>query len=189
MQERLQVELSSETESESEDENTRQKDRDYQEDEEEAGTESDNPAFEIPLNTLIDCLNIFGTAGPATGNIAATSSGLGASGRGRGGGKDRGGGANGDRPRGWRRDGEDSDNNNEGEGNDGNERGLDAYFGSASDKKGTTSMRLSYMGDGYPLTLIMYISHTFVIWAFTDSIKRGRCLWSYDNLRNNYIRP
>ncbi len=32
------------------------------------GQELDNVAFEIPLNTVIDCLNIFGTAGPAPSN-------------------------------------------------------------------------------------------------------------------------
>ena len=93
-----------------------------------------NVAFEIPLNTFIECLNIFGTAGPSSGAVSA-------SGVGRG--------------HGWRRANE---NNDDLEIDDGGGRrgGLDAYFAAAAGgQEKRTSMRMSYFGPGYPLTLIM----------------------------------
>ena len=116
--------------------------------------EVDNAAFEIPLNILIDCLNIFGTAGPAT-----SSSG--------------GGTANYKR---WRQvDEDDSDETRDDGDNGGRGRGggrggrrggggggrvgaggtIETYFGSGTDK--ATSMRMSYAGAGYPLTLLMCV--------------------------------
>ncbi|KAK7035810.1 cell cycle checkpoint protein RAD1 [Favolaschia claudopus] len=103
------------------------------------GDEDDNSAFEIPLNTLIECLNIFGTAG---------SSGSGA-----------GAGNATSKYKKWKRPGEDS----EPEGDDDDRgwrssnggsgaRGIDQYFGNT--EKGT-GMRMSYAGSGFPLTLLI----------------------------------
>ena len=103
--------------------------------------EPDNAAFEIPLNTLIECLNIFGTAGtmnPTTSGFSGGAS------------------SNNKQTKKWRRTGEgDSD----GEGRLGG-RGLEAYFGPGVGEK-RTGMRLSYPGAGYPLTLIMYVCCAF----------------------------
>ena len=103
--------------------------------------ELDNAAFEIPLNTLIECLNIFGTAGPI--NVMSAISG-----------SSGGGGApsNSKQAKKWRRAG---DGDSDGEGRVGG-RGLEAYFGPSAGEK-RTGMRLSYLGAGYPLTLIMYV--------------------------------
>ncbi|EDR10882.1 uncharacterized protein LACBIDRAFT_315835 [Laccaria bicolor S238N-H82] len=117
--------------------------------------EADNAAFEIPLNILIDCLNIFGTAGPATSSSSGGGTGNykrwrqvdedgsddtrddgdnGGRGRGGGGGGRRGGGGGG-----------------------GGSRGaggtIETYLGGGTDK--ATSMRMSYAGAGYPLTLLI----------------------------------
>ena len=102
-----------------------------------AQTEEDNAAFEIPLNTLIECLNIFGTAG-AINTMAAISGSSGAGGAS----------SNSKQAKKWRRAG---DGNSDGEGR----VGLEAYFGPSAGEK-RTGMRLSYPGAGYPLTLIMY---------------------------------
>ena len=104
--------------------------------------ELDNAAFEIPLNTLIECLNIFGTAGPM--NAMATNSGTSG-----GGGTAP---SNNKQAKKWRRVG---DGDSDGEGRAGG-RGLEAYFGPGAGEK-RTGMRLSYPGAGYPLTLIMYV--------------------------------
>ena len=95
-------------------------------------------AFEIPLNTLMDCLNIFGTAGTLPGSStkkkkkdADDDDGGGAFGGGR---KDKGKGradANADNSR------------------------LDQWFAPA---KGTTGLRMLYDGRGYPLTLLVYVN-------------------------------
>jgi cell cycle checkpoint protein len=103
--------------------------------------ELDNAAFEIPLNTLIECLNIFGTAGA----INATASISGSSGNG-------GAPSNSKQAKKWRRVG---DGDSDGEGRVGG-RGLEAYFGPGAGEK-RTGMRLSYAGAGYPLTLIVYV--------------------------------
>ena len=107
----------------------------------EQSEELDNAAFEIPLNTLIECLNIFGTAS-AVNAMAAIS------------GSSGGGGApsNSKQSKKWRRVG---DGDSDGEGRAGG-RGLEAYFGPSAGEK-RTGMRLSYPGAGYPLTLIMYV--------------------------------
>ena len=108
---------------------------------EEQAEELDNAAFEIPLNTLIECLNIFGTASPM--NVMAAISG-----------SSGGGGApsNSKQSKKWRRVG---DGDSDGEGRAGG-RGLEAYFGPSAGEK-RTGMRLSYHGASYPLTLIMYV--------------------------------
>ena len=121
---------------------------------EENKEELDNAAFEIPLNTLIECLNIFGTAGAING-MASTS------------GSSGGGGApsNSKQAKKWRRVG---DGDSDGEGRAGG-RGLEAYFGPNAGEK-RTGMRLSYLGAGYPLTLIMCV-------LLVSSIQ---CLYSSD---------
>ncbi|KAJ7349030.1 Rad1/Rec1/Rad17 [Mycena albidolilacea] len=99
--------------------------------------EEANSAFEIPLNTLIECLNIFGTAGSSgAGTGAATG-----------------------KYKKWKRAGDDSDQEGDednGQGrrsSNGGARGIEHYFGNASDK--ATGMRMSYAGSGFPLTLLI----------------------------------
>lgn len=93
-----------------------------------------NAAFEIPLNTLIECINIFGTAGPASTNNNSAS-----------------------KFKKWKKAGEDSDHDDNDEGGRGrgrgNARGIESYFSGGSDKR--TGMRMTYAGTGYPLTLLM----------------------------------
>ena len=96
--------------------------------------ENEFATFQIHLNVLIECLNIFGTAGPISAPITGN--------------------ANNNFKR-WKRNEEDGGSDHEGVGEgDGRARGrgLAAYF-AGSEK--STSMRMSYAGDGYPLTLMM----------------------------------
>ncbi|TDL27650.1 Rad1-domain-containing protein [Rickenella mellea] len=92
--------------------------------------------LEIPLNILIQCLNIFGSAvGSASTNFSS-------------------------RRKPWKRQGEDSDSDGQGQnygrgrmnGQDTNGR-LDDYF--SADRRKGTSMRMSYAGKGEPLTLFL----------------------------------
>ncbi|KAE9398343.1 Rad1-domain-containing protein [Gymnopus androsaceus JB14] len=95
--------------------------------------------FEIPLNLFLECLNIFGTAGGSASNKSG-------------------------KYKAWKKPGEESDDNesNEAEGDQegrgGNKQAkagagrLEQFF-SGSDRK--TSMRLTYIGPGHPLTLIV----------------------------------
>lgn len=92
-------------------------------------------SFSIHLNTLLECLNIFGTAsGSGTGFVS------------------------GPRPA-WSRQ-EDSDNEQEGvsknrrQGMSANGK-IDSFFPRASGKG--TGMRLSYAGPGYPLVLLLFV--------------------------------
>lgn len=88
----------------------------------------ESSAFEIPLNTLLECLNIFGTAGPLPSIGNSTT-----------------------KERKWRRAEDDDDRDREED-----RRGpIDNYFtsGGKDDKK--TGMRMSFVGAGYPLTLLM----------------------------------
>ncbi|THG96781.1 hypothetical protein EW026_g5123 [Hermanssonia centrifuga] len=105
-------------------------------------------AFEIPLNTLIECLNIFGTAGTSNSNLNPST-----------------------KTRQWRKVGEEEDGDDQDElrgsgasrRRDGRGRGrgrgggasgngrIDQFFGA---EKGT-AMRVSYAGPGYPLTLLI----------------------------------
>lgn len=93
--------------------------------------------FEIPLNTLIECLNIYGTAGMSAAGSNSSH-------------------------RKWRREGDRSDDERYGERRDGRQQArgagnvpasnrIDQYFGGGSDKG--TRARLSYAGSGHPLTL------------------------------------
>ncbi|KAJ2917605.1 hypothetical protein MD484_g2820, partial [Candolleomyces efflorescens] len=96
--------------------------------------ENEFATFQIHLNVLIECLNIFGTAGPISAPITGN--------------------ANNNFKR-WKRNEEDGGSDHEGVGEGdgrGRGRGLAAYF-AGSEK--STSMRMSYAGDGYPLTLMI----------------------------------
>ncbi|KAF8556927.1 Rad1-domain-containing protein [Imleria badia] len=100
----------------------------------------DSTTFEIPLTTLIECLGIFGTA-----NMTSHSSGP--------------------KPKKWRKEGDASDEDRgdaKGKGRAGPSNnpqqptaahGLEHFFGGGNEKR--TSMRLSYVGPGYPLTLLL----------------------------------
>lgn len=98
--------------------------------------EIDNIAFEIPLNTVIECLNIFGSAG-----ISSSAGGS---------------------YKKWKMTEDGSENEGGADENDRDKqrrngtrpaRGIESYFGGGSEKR--TGMRLSYAGPGYPLTLIL----------------------------------
>ncbi|KAA1477107.1 Rad1-domain-containing protein [Dentipellis sp. KUC8613] len=92
--------------------------------------EDKTTVLEIPLATLIDCLNIFGTAGAA------------------------GGGAKHKR---WLRPGDDDDADRDGDGDGAGGRGrgkIDQYFTAAGGEK-STGMRMTYTGEGHPLTLLV----------------------------------
>ena len=92
-------------------------------------------AFEIPLNTLMDCLNVFGTAAQAPGTSSKKKK--------NGDDDSDGGGIGGG---GGRRD--------KGKGRadaDGTNARLDEWFAPG---KGT-GMRMSYAGPGYPLTVLV----------------------------------
>ncbi|KAG6918017.1 hypothetical protein DXG01_016869 [Tephrocybe rancida] len=90
-----------------------------------------NVGFEIPLNTLIECLNIFGTAGAPPANT-------------------------GTKFKKWKKTGDDSDHDDDddrgGRARNG-ARGLDTYLSGGSEKR--TGMRLTYAGPGNPLTLLL----------------------------------
>ncbi|KAG6379216.1 hypothetical protein JVT61DRAFT_11664 [Boletus reticuloceps] len=99
--------------------------------------DSDSTTFEIPLTTFIECLGIFGTA-----NMSSHT--------------------NGPKPKKWRRedevsDGERGDAKGKGRAPSSNRasatHGLEHFFGGGNEKR--TSMRLSYAGPGYPLTLLL----------------------------------
>ncbi|KAG8217235.1 hypothetical protein J3R82DRAFT_5323 [Butyriboletus roseoflavus] len=102
--------------------------------------DSDSTTFEIPLTTLIECLGIFGTASLSSHSGAP-------------------------KPKKWRREddasGEEHRNvRGKGRGAPPNDpqqtnaaRGLEHFFGGGNEKR--TSMRLSYAGPGYPLTLLL----------------------------------
>lgn len=84
--------------------------------------EIENSSFEMPLNTVLDCLNIFGSA--------VSSSGV----RGK---------------KGWKKPNENSDH----ESGDENANRIEPLNPNTSEKH--TGMRLTYMGPGYPLTLLI----------------------------------
>lgn len=103
-----------------------------------------NVAFEIPLNTLIECLNIFGTAG-ALPNFNTYNS---------------------KKERQWRR--VDDDEGGFGEERESRTGPIDNYFSRGKDEK-RTGMRMSFVGDGYPLTLLMWVSCTSSVCSFVSS--------------------
>lgn len=85
-------------------------------------------SFEIPLNTLLECLNIFGTA-----NMSSSSS-------------------TGSKHKRWRRADDASDDERGDEGRRPNVNRIDQHFG-GNEKR--TSMRLTYAGPGHALTLVL----------------------------------
>ncbi|KAK0478044.1 Rad1/Rec1/Rad17 [Armillaria luteobubalina] len=92
--------------------------------------DAENTAFEVPLNTLIECLNIFGTAGGA--NYNASGSG---------------------RYTRWKKVGDNDDGDDLQDDDDGGRGRMQQFFGGSSEKR--TGMRMSYAGAGYPLTLLL----------------------------------
>ncbi|KIJ69664.1 hypothetical protein HYDPIDRAFT_106321 [Hydnomerulius pinastri MD-312] len=93
-------------------------------------------SFEIPLGTLIECLNIFGSA-----NMGGVGGGGGAS-----------------KGKKWRRDDDVIGSDDEHQGRRGNASGngrLETYFGAGGGNEKRTSMRLTYVGSGHPLTLLL----------------------------------
>ncbi|KAF8126491.1 Rad1/Rec1/Rad17 [Boletus edulis] len=90
--------------------------------------DSDSTTFEIPLTTFIECLGIFGTA-----NMSSHT--------------------NGPKPKKWRREDEVSDGERGRCQRKSATHGLEHFFGGGNEKR--TSMRLSYAGPGYPLTLLL----------------------------------
>ncbi|KAG2020730.1 hypothetical protein CC2G_006038 [Coprinopsis cinerea AmutBmut pab1-1] len=107
---------------------TRRQCDEFDEDEED---NDNNAAFQVHLNILIECLNIFGTAGPVAAPITSSATNF----------------------KKWRRDEDEGDDNHEGgRRGGGDNRRLEAYLGGPEKR---TSMRLSYPGNGYPLTLLI----------------------------------
>ncbi|PFH52475.1 hypothetical protein AMATHDRAFT_57101 [Amanita thiersii Skay4041] len=121
---------------------------DDEDDSQSQSTEPDMSAFEVPLSMLLECLNIFGSAGPSSSSSGGTY-------------------------KKWKVPEGESDHDDEGGDdeprNNGNvqnrqkkktghgrpiERGIDAFFGGGGSEK-RTSMRLSYAGSGSPLTLLL----------------------------------
>ncbi|KAL1744267.1 Rad1/Rec1/Rad17, partial [Schizophyllum fasciatum] len=82
-------------------------------------------AVEIPLATLLECLNIFGSAGP-------------------------GGAPSGTAHKKWFRA---EDGSGEEDGGPRGGRGIEHYLGGASEKR--TGLRLSFMGEGHPMVLLL----------------------------------
>lgn len=97
-----------------------------------AEAEDTATALEIPLSTLIECLNIFGTAGASAASAASKA-------------------------KKWHRADDEPELGDAGGGGSGgmsNGRGrIDQFFSAGGEKK--TGMRMSYEGPGYPLTLLV----------------------------------
>ncbi|KAI5825395.1 Rad1-domain-containing protein [Schizophyllum commune Tattone D] len=86
-------------------------------------------AFEVPLSTVLECLNIFGSAGPGAASSSAAH-------------------------KKWRR----AEDEEEGEDGDGAGRrrggkGIEHYIGASGDNR--TGMRLSFLGEGHPMVLLL----------------------------------
>lgn len=133
--------------------------------------EEPGSTFEIPLNIFLECLNIFGTAGGSASSKPG-------------------------RFKAWKKPGDDSDGNEseaeldqEREGNKKGKSGagrLEQFFG-GSDRK--TSMRLTYIGPGHPLTLIVWVEIHLRLMTFSLSLRQcRRCRWSHYNLRDSHFR-
>lgn len=87
--------------------------------------------FEIPLNTLLECLNIFGTATAAPTNLSSGSK--------------------------VKKEKRLNNQGSDEEGAEGRRGALDNFFAAAGGQDKKTGMRMSYNGAGYPLTLIMSV--------------------------------
>jgi len=126
--------------------------------------EFQNAALEIPLNTVIECLNIFGSAGSLGSSEPSTK------------GKK------------WKKGDDDSDREGGG-GEDMNARGLGNYLGIGGGSEKRTGMRLTYSGPGAGLKLIM-CAHLFHIGKVEKKLitpQRGRRVGSNDNLRDRHL--
>jgi cell cycle checkpoint protein len=127
------------------------------EDKDEDKDEEPSVAFEIPLNTLIDCLNIFGTAGSFSTSSASSSSN-----------KKR-----------WRR-ADDDDDGGFGEEREARRGPIDNYFSGGKDEK-RTGMRMSFAGAGYPLILLMWVPSSPVHPFVFRFMILPRCLFPRDS--------
>lgn len=104
--------------------------------------------FTISLDTLLECLNIFGTGSSFLSQASMENQ----------------------KRKKWKHDSDDSD---DGRGNHGKGRGrrgggppkgnttIDQFFWSSNEKK--TGMRMTYAGSGHPLTLILYANFASIV--------------------------
>ena len=99
----------------------------HKDDEDHVDGDGQTTLFQIHLNILIECLNIFGTAGPMAAPLGAANN-----------------------FKKWKRDGDEEEADREGGEREREGVGRREVVG----EKGT-SMRMSYAGEGYPLTLLM----------------------------------
>ncbi|KAH8834046.1 Rad1/Rec1/Rad17 [Flagelloscypha sp. PMI_526] len=94
----------------------------------------ENESFEFPINTFLECLNIFGSAGGAIGGSTNAF-------------------------KRWRKDGEPDDAEEIGSDKPdpaaAGTRRIETYFGGGSGSEKRTGMRMTWYGDGYPLTLLL----------------------------------
>jgi cell cycle checkpoint protein len=103
----------------------------------EADDEPQNAAFQVHLNILIECINIFGTAGPMAAPFTS----------------------NANTHKRWRRGDEDTDHEDGGGGggrrggDDLGNRRIEAFLGGGQANR--TNLRMIYPGNGYPLSLIV----------------------------------
>lgn len=101
----------------------------------EGDDEPQNAAFQVHLNILIECINIFGTAGPMATPFTS----------------------NANMHKKWRRGDEETDNEDGGGGRRGGDdlgnRRIEAFLGGAQANR--TNLRMIYPGNGYPLSLIV----------------------------------
>ena len=101
----------------------------------------DSVVFEVPLDALLECLNIFGSGGPAGGSAGKLGGDFDDDG-----GRKRGGGGGGGRT---------VDLTN-GSGTNGR---LDQFFHPAPELR-KTRMKMGYGGRGYPLCFILWVLHS-----------------------------
>ncbi|KAL1698803.1 Rad1/Rec1/Rad17 [Schizophyllum commune] len=85
-------------------------------------------AFEVPLSTVLECLNIFGSAGPGAASSSAAH-------------------------KKWRRAEDEEEGDGEGEGRRRGGKGIEHYIGASGDNR--TGMRLSFLGEGHPMVLLL----------------------------------
>lgn len=134
-------------------------DEEYEDEEEEVAPGNYTIAFQINLNVLIDCLNIFGTAGPVTAPSAGAHKKFTRQGQGGGDGEDQNQNPN------HNQGGNDSDDGEPGARRGGASGGAGAgagqrtlqpvSLGGQTNVEKKTSVRMAYAGDGYPLQLIV----------------------------------
>lgn len=117
-----------------------------------------NAAFEIQLNALIECMNIFGSSsGSGSSNSAKVRRFLG--------------GDDSDRETGTHDSGNTNGRGSKKDRHDGLR--IDQYFGA---EKGT-GMRMSYGGAGHPLTLLMFVITLYLLLKFNSSETQSRGFW------------